>query len=211
MMKKKRKHQKRKSDWKKWEELAYAYVKDLLGKDEIIFSCHTQESHDGGADAIYILNKLNDIGASMWCLALMEAKYRQNESSLSLDDCAKSMIIAFNRRADDLYIVTNIPISNQAIENAYQTRSYSSLNIIFVTAHDMKGYIDRKRKPLSENNKIDSVFLDCVYEQLKKCEETVHSYNHPISNNCYVEIDSWEVEVEETIKKYYLDKNNTSL
>lgn len=204
---KKKKH-KRISDWEKWEELAYSYVKDLFGKDEMVFSLHTQESHDGGTDAIYILDKQNNTGTSLWCLALMEAKYRKNKSSLSLDDCAKSMIIAFNRRADDLYIVTNIPISKQAADNAAQTHSYSMLRIIFVSAQDMIRYIDKKRMSLSTNKKIGSDFLDCVYEQLAKQKDTDFDHNQLIPDNSYVQINSWEAEADETVKKYYLNKNN---
>jgi len=83
-MKKKKKTQKKVSDWKKWEELAYSYVKDLLGEHGLTFELHTRGSHDGGADGIYLFNRSNNLDASIWCLVLMEAKYRQSESSLSL-------------------------------------------------------------------------------------------------------------------------------
>ena len=207
-MKKKKKTQKKVSDWKKWEELAYSYIKDLLGEHGLTFELHTRGSHDGGADGIYLFNRSKNLDASIWCLVLMEAKYRQSESSLSLDDCAKSMIIAFNRRADSLYIVTNIPVSKQAADNAAQTDSCSSLHIIFVSAKDMIQYIDRERKSLSENKKIGGAFLDCVYEQLTNQKSTDSNQIQSMLDNRYVQINSWEKKADETVQKYYLNKNN---
>ena len=205
-----KKTQKKTFEWEKWEELAYSYVKDLLDEHNLTFELHTQGSNDGGADGIFLFNRSSIIDASSWHFALMEAKYRQSESSLSLDDCAKSMIIAFNRNADDLYIITNIPISKQAVENALLMDSYSSLHIIFVSAENMIRYIDKERKSLSANQKIGSNFLNCVYKQLtnSNSKNAASNRNQTISGNSYVQINSWVGKADETLQKYYLNKKN---
>ena len=104
---------KNENTWKKWELLAYEYVKNIYKDVKIQEEKHTNDSHDSGFDGIWLLR--SDDKALMK-LVLMEAKYRTSQSSLPLNDCAKAIIIAFNLSASRLYNVKLGKISLQKLK-----------------------------------------------------------------------------------------------
>lgn len=153
-----------KDDWKDWELLAYEYVKDLYKDTFIIDEQHTEDSHDSGFDGIWLLQPQKSIRFKK---VLMEAKYRKSQSSLPLNDCAKSIIIAFNLSAKQLYIVTNISFAPQTKQNVIKFKKRSNLEISCISGREIKRFIQKNKKYLIEKSKIDEKFLNELETTIK--------------------------------------------
>lgn len=149
--------------WKQFERIAYEYVKSQYQKDRIKEDTHTQDSHDSGYDAIWIL-----IPQNKWSpqTVLMEAKFRQSQKTLPLQDCAKALIIAFNLYAHELYIVTNILFSPQALNETEKFKTRSNLEIKCINGSELKKYIQTNQKYLQTECNISSDFLNLLSESL---------------------------------------------
>ena len=147
---------KKKKNWEEWETLAYEYVRAIYKDAKIQEEKHTDASHDSGFDGIWLLRS-ND--RALMKLILMEAKYRNSQSSLPLNDCAKAIIIAFNLSAAQLYIVTNIPFAPQTKENAVKFQKRANIEIICVDGDDIKNFIQRKKEYLINQCNISKSFI----------------------------------------------------
>ena len=143
--------------WRLLEQLAYEYVKSLYNADNIIEETLTNSSHDSGYDGIWII--ITDDIKRIPERILMEAKLRNSQTSLTLNDCAKAIVIAFNLSAKKLYIVTNIRVSLQAKDNAYKFNMRTDLDIEYIEGTTLKDYIEKNREYLSTNCKINDDFL----------------------------------------------------
>lgn len=132
-----------KETWKLFESVAYEYVSNLYKNS--IKKEHTVESHDSGYDGIWIIPSS---GNELYKKIMMEAKYRESQSSLPLNDCAKAIIIAFNSSANKLYIATNIELAPQTKEQISKFNNRSALAIVSVDNSKLKKYIQENKSYL---------------------------------------------------------------
>lgn len=129
-----------KKTWKLFESVAYEYVSQLYKKN--IKKEHTVDSHDSGYDGIWIIPSDNK---ALYRKIMMEAKYRESQSSLPLSDCAKAIIIAFNSSANKLYIATNIELAPQTKKEIKNFNKRTALAIVSVDNIKLKNYINNNK------------------------------------------------------------------
>lgn len=132
-----------KKTWKLFESVAYEYVSQLYKKT--IKKEHTVDSHDSGYDGIWIIPSDNKV---LYKKIMMEAKYRESQSSLPLSDCAKAIIIAFNSSANKLYIATNIELAPQTKKEIKNFNKRTALAIVSVDNVKLKNYIHENKSYL---------------------------------------------------------------
>lgn len=132
-----------KKTWKLFESVAYEYVSQLYKKT--IRKEHTVDSHDSGYDGIWIIPSDNK---ALYRKIMMEAKYRESQSSLPLSDCAKAIIIAFNSSANKLYIATNIELAPQTKKEIKNFNKRTALAIVSVDNIKLKNYIHNNKSYL---------------------------------------------------------------
>lgn len=162
-MSNKKRNNKKKNNWEEWETLAYEYVRDIYKDVQLQEEKHTNASHDSGFDGIWLLRS-ND--RALMKLVLMEAKYRNSQSSLPLNDCAKAIIIAFNLSASKLYIVTNIPFAPQTKENTAKFQKRANIEIICVGGDDLKKFIQKKEAYLINQCNISKDFISKIEKSI---------------------------------------------
>lgn len=131
--------------WKLFESVAYEYVSHLY--KNAIKSEHTVDSHDSGYDGIWIIVSDNK---AIYKKIMMEAKYRESQSSLPLNDCAKAIIIAFNSSANKLYIATNIELAPQAQKQIKNFNKRTALAIVNIDNIKLKNYIHNNKAYLAK-------------------------------------------------------------
>lgn len=129
-----------KKTWKLFESVAYEYVSHLYKKT--IKKEHTADSHDSGYDGIWIVPSDNKV---LYKKIMMEAKFRESQSSLPLSDCAKAIIIAFNSSVNKLYIATNIELAPQAKKEIKNFNHRTALAIVSVDNAKLKKYINENK------------------------------------------------------------------
>ena len=129
-----------KKTWKLFESVAYEYVSQLYKKN--IKKEHTVDSHDSGYDGIWIIPSDNKV---LYKKIMMEAKFRESQSSLPLNDCAKAIIIAFNSSANKLYIATNIELAPQTKKEIKNFNKRTALAIVSVDNAKLKKYINENK------------------------------------------------------------------
>lgn len=146
--------------WRQLEKLAYEYVKSKYSNEDIADEELTKQSHDSGFDGTWLLNPKS--ASSLTQRILMEAKLRNTQSSLSLNDCAKSIVIAFNLAAKKLFIVTNIGFAPQTQIHVGKFRKRSNLLIDCIDGIELKTYIDSNWEYLTVTCELSEKFLRSV-------------------------------------------------
>lgn len=126
--------------WSDFERLAFELTTDCFGitPTKVL---RTQDSKDGGFDAVIIheLGKLREIMISHE--TLMEAKFRTRKDAVGLRAFAATMIIAFNGQARCLVVVSNREFSPQAFEAARSFQWKSRLDVILVNQKTLSAWI----------------------------------------------------------------------
>lgn len=117
----------KKKEWENFEKLAYEYVSSLYKGQYVKKQLQTNSSHDSGYDGLWVILSKDH---ACYQKILMEAKFRNSQSSLPLNDCAKAIIIAFNSNASKLYIATNIAYAPQTQKEIAQYNKRSDLTVI---------------------------------------------------------------------------------
>lgn len=146
------------SMWRQLEILSMMYISDNIRKklpDDVEL---TRETKDGGYDGKIIvqITENDDISHTI----MMEAKFRTTVKSLPLLDCSKSLIIAFNRAVQTLYIVTNVLFSNQASEEIACFENKINLRVHKVDGNKLKQYVQEKK--LTPGGHFTKEFLDFI-------------------------------------------------
>lgn len=141
--------------WKLFESVAYEYVSNLYKKT--IKKEHTVDSHDSGYDGIWIIPSDNK---ALYKKIMMEAKFRESQSSLPLSDCAKAIIIAFNSSANKLYIATNIELAPQTKKEIINFNKRTALAIVSVDNIKLKNYIHENKPYLVKACETNESFLN---------------------------------------------------
>jgi tetratricopeptide (TPR) repeat protein len=127
-------------NWSHFERLAFELTKECFGitPTKVV---QTQESKDGGFDAVFI-HELGRLGKTAIAYeTLMEAKLRSSGGTLGLRAFAATMIIAFNGRTQCLIVVTNREFSPQALEAARDFQWKSRLQVILVSQKTLSAWI----------------------------------------------------------------------
>lgn len=153
-------------DWRQLEKLAYYYIKNKYRGEKIQDEKLTDSSHDSGYDGTWVLIPSSE--SMLPQLILMEAKLRNKQASLSLNDCAKSIIIAFNMAAKKLFIVTNIGFAPQTKSNVSNFKKRSNLLIDCIDGNELKDYINNNWNYLTNEGGLNSAFLNSILNFAQK-------------------------------------------
>lgn len=168
-----------KKTWKLFESVAYEYVSQLYKKT--IKQEHTVDSHDSGYDGIWIIPSDNK---ALYRKILMEAKYRESQSSLPLSDCAKAIIIAFNSSANKLYIVTNIELAPQTKKAIKNFNKRTALAIVSVDNIKLKDYIHNNKSYLVKACKTSESQLSNLESKIISLDaEETHQANNVLTKD----------------------------
>lgn len=149
--------------WREMERLAFYYInKNFFGTeyDKGENENLTQATKDNGYDAIWEITSPD--GEKR--IYLMESKMRKLEqASLSLSDCAKAIVIAFNYPAHKLFISTNLKFSPQSLKEIAMFENGSALHIEKITGGQLADFFfankDLFKVPFSE--KLSIAMKDC--------------------------------------------------
>lgn len=150
---------KNKKEWEKFEKLAYEYVSDLYKNQFVEKQLQTTASHDSGYDGLWVIFDKDQLCRQK---IFMEAKFRNSQSSLPLNDCAKAIIIAYNSNASKLYIATNISYAPQTKKEITQFNKRSDLSVVCIRNSELKAFIQGKRDYLIHKCKLGKKFLDKI-------------------------------------------------
>lgn len=136
--------------WSDFERLAFEMTKASFGITPTKM-LHTQESKDGGFDAVFI-HDLGRLGETVISYeTLMEAKLKSGRGSLGLRAFAATMIIAFNGRTQCLVVVTNREFSPQALEAARDFQWKSRLQVILVNQKTLSAWVRPRYSELEKH------------------------------------------------------------
>jgi tetratricopeptide (TPR) repeat protein len=127
-------------NWSDFERLAFELTKDCfdITPTKVL---QTQESKDGGFDAVFI-QELGKLGKEVISYeTLMEAKLRSSSDALGLRAFAATMVIAFNGHTQCLVVVTNREFSPQALEAARDFQWKARLQLILVSRKSLSAWI----------------------------------------------------------------------
>ena len=173
-----------KKTWKLFERVAYEYVSQLYKKT--IKKEHTVDSHDSGYDGIWIIPSDNK---ALYKKIMMEAKYRESQSSLPLSDCAKAIIIAFNSSANKLYIATNIELAPQTKKEIKNFNKRTALAIVSVDNIKFKNYIQNNKSYLVKACKTsESRLTDLESKIISLPAQETHQTNNVLAkDNCLLD------------------------
>lgn len=133
--------QKDETFWRQLEELSMMYIADTIRSATPRTSELTRERKDGGYDGKIIIN-ISENGDIVHTV-MMEAKFRTSIKSLPLQDCSKSLIIAFNRAVQTLFIVTNVLFSQQALEEIEKFEKKINLRVNKVDGYKLKQFVQK--------------------------------------------------------------------
>lgn len=167
-----------KKEWEKFEKLAYEYVSYLHKGQYVQKQLQTDPSHDSGYDGLWVIFSSDQLSYQK---ILMEAKFRNSQSSLPLNDCAKAIIIAFNSNASKLYIATNIAYAPQTQKEIIQYNRRSDLTVICIKNSELKEFIQKERDYLINDCELDSIFLDKIVDSSDGTLEEIVEGNFCIS------------------------------
>lgn len=166
--------QKDETFWRQLEELSMMYIADSIRSVTPRTSELTRERKDGGYDGKIVINisEDNDIVHTV----MMEAKFRTSIKSLPLQDCSKSLIIAFNRAVQTLFIVTNVLFSQQALEEIEKFEKKINLRVNKVDGYKLKQFVQKIN--LKPNETFSENFLNYINKYSpEKTELTIELSN----------------------------------
>lgn len=144
--------------WRQLEALSLAYISSKIKTDIPQNAELTRKQKDGGFDGEIIIDITEDM--SICHRILFESKFRTSVKTLPLSDCSKALIIAFNRAAQTLFIVTNVLFSEQSKQEIDIFKKKVNLNIIEVDGFDLKKYVETNKESLQKICSID--FLNYI-------------------------------------------------
>lgn len=156
--------------WRDFEKFVLAYLKDKYNITEEHFAKLTPPSGDGGFDGIIYTSV--DFSEKAIQEILFEAKLRSAlGNALPMNEFSKSLIIAINRFAQGLYIVTNIAFSSDTI---HELRVYARRTGIQISAVNGKELFEwYKNYSLSNNLSFETDFIDFLEESSKKVHNII--------------------------------------
>ena len=176
--------------WRQLEWLSLQLISSKLnGEVKIDKFDLTKKRNDGGFDGEITIDitKEADINHKI----IFESKFRTSIKSLPLDDCAKALIIAFNKAAQTLYIVTNVLFSPQTENEISKFKKKINLTVVTVDGNSLREYVSKNKEAL-----------------LEKCSEDFLSYIENSSNiNIDIKIDNLN---KKNKKKIIKKKRSTS-
>lgn len=165
--------------WAEFEKLVLKLLQsELENADDnyTYYSRKTQNQKDGGYDGIIIIepkdsfvNNLDDL-----YIIITEAKLRKNANKdLPLSDFSKTLLIAINCCATEVYVYTNLHFSSKTQLQVKKFSNATFLNVklidIFQICEGLKKYTDIKKEYPKE-------FIDTLFEALK-----LHDINKKIN------------------------------
>lgn len=141
--------------WREMERLSFYYInKQFFGTeyDKGENKNLTRSIKDNGYDAIWEIVSPNGENK----IYLMESKMRKTkQASLSLADCAKAIVIAFNYPAQKLFISTNLKFSPQSLKEIAMFENASTLHIEKITGGQLAKFFFTNKElfkiPFSDN------------------------------------------------------------
>ncbi|MDE6209550.1 MAG: restriction endonuclease [Lachnospiraceae bacterium] len=173
--------------WKNFEELVLKLLKKKLGTENTykIYSYKTPNQNDGGYDGIILIEQPNmwDEDLRRLYTILAEAKLRQNTSSdLPLSDFAKTLVVAINRNASEVYVYTNLHYSEETYR---RTEKFSAATGLKVKLIDIFELCDELTESPEVQNGYSDVFIRHLFAGLNfhSKEKRIQYEQEPIFEN----------------------------
>lgn len=137
-----------KRNWREFEKIALEYVREVYKREpDIIYL--TQERKDGGYDGELRSNLSSNTEHEISHITMLEAKLRSSSKGLELGAFSKTLIIAYNRAAHTLFIVTNRGFGPQARNETATFSMKTNLSIQLVSGELLGKWLLESEKPHS--------------------------------------------------------------
>lgn len=161
--------------WESFENLTLSLLRRKLGSENNynFYSHKTPSQNDGGYDGIIIIEpkiKLFDDIRELYTI-LTESKLRKNANKdLPLSDFAKTLIIAINRNAMEVYVYTNLHFSSETYKRISQFSMATSLKVklidIFEICDELENFPEIKKD--FSTDFINSLYKASAYHNREK-------------------------------------------
>lgn len=166
--------------WREFENLTIELLKRKLGdKNNYQICTHkTPAQNDGGYDGIIIIEPQNNLCNNIKELytILTESKLRKNDNKdLPLSDFAKTLIIAINRNAMEVYVYTNLHYSAETFRRISQFTMATSLKVKLIDLFEICDELNAFPEILKD---FPTDFTDSLFNAV-----TLHSKEKRISYN----------------------------
>ena len=164
--------------WKEFESLVLEIIrKECMKYDEFNTNIHpTKNSKDGGYDGIIFVETKSKgrINLKEFYSILVEAKLRKNANNdLPLSDFSKTLIVAINKNANEVFIFTNLHFSKETQKRISMFENATSLNVKLV---DIFAICDMLLKHQNIQLDFSEEFIDELLEA-----KNIHDENKKIS------------------------------
>ncbi len=131
---------------KHFERLAIKIVEEYLQEELDHQRTHTtQSSHDFGVDAVVFFK--NDLDCKS---RTIEAKLRKKTTTLELKDIASSVLLFLVRAGDEHYIVTNVYMTQGAIDSLESLSRQYGVQLFYIDAENTKSILTSILQNISE-------------------------------------------------------------
>ena len=140
-----------KDNWEEFEKLSISILKTYLPTDsEISYSItHTPNRKDGGYDGLIIISS-NDKNIDQYKI-LSESKLRElSNKDLPMSDFSKTLIIAINLMAQEIYVFTNLHYSPETQKRIHKFSSFSNIRVKLVDIFEVSDRVKELYKTLQD-------------------------------------------------------------
>ena len=170
-----------KDNWEEFEKLSLSILETYLPTDsEFSYSItHTPHRKDGGYDGLIIISS-SDENIDQYKI-LSESKLRElSNKDLPMSDFSKTLIIAINLMAQEIYIFTNLHYSTETQKRIRKFSSFSNIRVELVDIFEVSDRVKELYKTLKSTYSpaflgqlIDSVITHPVSKRIFS-EKKVH-------------------------------------
>lgn len=160
-----------KDNWEEFEKLSINILETYLPTDsELSYSVtHTPNHKDGGYDGLIIISSNNKTIDPYKILS--ESKLRDlSNKDLPMSDFSKTLIVAINLMAQEIYIFTNLHYSSETQKRIHKFSNFSNIRVELIDIFEVSDRVKELYKTLK--NTYSSTFL-------KQLIDSVNT--HPVS------------------------------
>lgn len=166
-----------KDNWEEFEKLSLSILETYLPTDsEFSYSItHTPHRKDGGYDGLIIISS-SDENIDQYKI-LSESKLRElSNKDLPMSDFSKTLIIAINLMAQEIYIFTNLHYSIETQKRIRKFSSFSNIRVELVDIFEVSDRVKELYKTLK--NTYSPAFLGQLIDSV---------ITHPVSKRIFSE------------------------
>ena len=143
------------------EKLGVYYMNRNIDEKIVKVDELTNATNDGGYDGKITVYLFDD--KSLQHKIFLESKMRDPKYKVSLDDCSKALIIAFNNAANALYIFSNVEFAPQVIENLSIFQNKTNTVVKMIDGHSVKDFVSKNQEELKQTD-VSSDFVNYILD-----------------------------------------------